>query len=118
MAGPFIERYVGGLARNAAIYVHGGLSGSVMASFSVIPLMRNRASLFGYMLANELELSGPEVLQRGLDWVQAAIASGRLPRPAIDSVWSLDDAVQAYDRQASGDQRGKVVVCVDNTIRR
>lgn len=117
VAGPFIERYVGGLARNGAIYVHGGLSGSVMASFPVVPLMRNRASLSGYMLANELELSGPEVLQRGLDWVQAAIASGRLPRPAIDSVWSLDDAVQAYDRQASGDQRGKVVVCVDDTIR-
>ena len=116
IAGPSIDRYVGGLARNAAIYVHGGLSGTVTASFSVIPLMRNRASLFGYMLANEVELGGPEALQRGLRWVQAAIAAGRLPRPSIDSTWSFDDAVQAYDRQASGDQRGKVVVSVDDTI--
>lgn len=116
IAGPFIGRYAGGLAREGAIFVHGGLSGSVTASFPVIPLMRNRASLFGYMLANELELGGADALGRGLDWVQAAIAAGRLPRPAIDSTWKLEDAVAAFDRQASGDQCGKIVVSVDDSI--
>ena len=40
----------------------------------------------------------------------AALLDGGWPRPAIDSVFALEEAASAFERSMASDKRGKVVI--------
>jgi NADPH:quinone reductase-like Zn-dependent oxidoreductase len=42
----------------------------------------------------------------------AALLDGGWPPPAIDSVFTLEEAVSAFERSMAADKRGKVVLAV------
>jgi NADPH:quinone reductase-like Zn-dependent oxidoreductase len=82
-----IARRIGSFAEKALLGpIVGGATGVRMGTFVWRPNHRPSLEQFGGLLA-----------------------SGAV-RPMIDSTWSLDDAIGAFDRLASGRARGKVVV--------
>ena len=89
---------LGALGRRGRLVTCGGTTGP-MVTTDVRRLFWNQWSILGSTMGNDAEL----------DAVVAALADGRL-RPIVDSVYDLTDARAAFDRLASGEQFGKVVV--------
>lgn len=108
LGGTLSAKFAQTLADQGIIYVHGGLSGSNDLTIPALTLVHRGAGLYGYSLINELRKPG--ALERGRDFVLAAIADGILPKPTIDSVFSFDEAPAAYRHMQSGTQRGKIIV--------
>lgn len=115
IGGDFAARYLPGLSRGGHAYVYGALSGSAEVSFPVLTLIERHVGVHGYSLGNVTR--DHDALRRGVEHLQDGIASGRLPRPAVDSVHALTDVQRAYERLRSGEQRGKVVVSIDDSLR-
>lgn len=89
---------LGALGRRGRLVTCGGTSGP-MVTTDVRRLFWNQWTLMGSTMGNDAEL----------DAIVAALADGRL-RPIVDSVHELADARSAFERLASGEQFGKVVV--------
>lgn len=89
---------LGALGRRGRLVTCGGTSGP-MVTTDVRRLFWNQWTLMGSTMGNDAEL----------DAIVAALADGRL-RPVVDSVYELADARSAFERLASGEQFGKVVV--------
>ena len=89
---------LGALGRRGRLVTCGGTSGP-MVTTDVRRLFWNQWSILGSTMGSETEFSA--IVQQ--------FAAGRL-RPPIDSVHELADARAAYERLASGEQFGKVVI--------
>ena len=89
---------LGALGRRGRLVTCGGTSGP-MVTTDVRRLFWNQWSILGSTMGSEAEFSA--IVQQ--------FAAGRL-RPPIDSVHELADARAAYERLASGEQFGKVVI--------
>jgi NADPH:quinone reductase-like Zn-dependent oxidoreductase len=89
---------LGALGRRGRLVTCGGTSGP-MVTTDVRRLFWNQWSILGSTMGNDTEL----------DAVVEHFRAGRL-RPPIDSVYSLDDARAAFERMASGEQFGKLVI--------
>jgi NADPH:quinone reductase-like Zn-dependent oxidoreductase len=89
---------LGALGRRGRLVTCGGTSGP-MVTTDVRRLFWNQWSILGSTMGNDAEL----------DAVIEHFNVGRL-RPPIDSVHSLEDARVAFERLASGEQFGKLVV--------
>jgi NADPH:quinone reductase-like Zn-dependent oxidoreductase len=89
---------LGALGRRGRLVTCGGTSGP-MVTTDVRRLFWNQWSILGSTMGNDAEL----------DAVVEHFRAGRL-RPPIDSVYGLEDARAAFERLASGEQFGKVVI--------
>ena len=108
LGGPYVGTLAKTLAIEGILCIHGGLSGENDFELDVLELVYRQAGIHGYSLINELRMPG--ALERGRDYIVAAIAQGYLPPPTIDSVFKFSDFSDAYDRMKSGKQAGKIVV--------
>jgi NADPH:quinone reductase-like Zn-dependent oxidoreductase len=88
------------LGRRGRLVTCGGTSGP-MVQVDVRRMFWNQWTLMGSTMGNDLEF----------DAMMALFRNGAL-QPPVDSVWTLDQAAQAYARLESGEQFGKVVVRV------
>ena len=89
---------LGALGRRGRLVTCGGTSGP-MVTTDVRRLFWNQWSILGSTMGNDVEF----------DEIVAHFDAGRL-RPPIDGVYALDDARAAFERMASGEQFGKLVV--------
>jgi NADPH:quinone reductase-like Zn-dependent oxidoreductase len=89
---------LGALGRRGRLVTCGGTSGP-MVTPDVRRLFWNQWSILGSTMGNDAEF----------DTVVAHFNAGRL-LPPIDGVYALDDARAAFERMASGEQFGKLVV--------
>jgi NADPH:quinone reductase-like Zn-dependent oxidoreductase len=89
---------LGALGRRGRLVTCGGTSGP-MVTTDVRRLFWNQWSILGSTMGNDAEF----------DAVVEHFRAGRL-RPPVDGVYALDDARSAFERMASGEQFGKLVV--------
>ena len=89
---------LGALGRRGRLVTCGGTSGP-MVTTDVRRLFWNQWSILGSTMGNDAEF----------DAVVEHFHAGRL-RPPVDSVYALEDARSAFERMASGEQFGKLVV--------
>ncbi len=108
IGGPFVDSYIEAIAERANIYVHGGLSGTNLVSFQIVPLVRKKGAVHGYSLINEMR--DPVARERARTFLTDALSSGKLPAATIDRIFPFDQAIAAYDYMRSGEQKGKIVV--------
>ena len=92
------QRPLGSLGRRGRLVTCGGTSGP-MVETDVRRLFWNQWSLLGSTMGTNAEY----------DAIVGELRAGRLA-PVVDSVWELTDGRGAYERLASGQQFGKVVV--------
>jgi NADPH:quinone reductase-like Zn-dependent oxidoreductase len=88
------------LGRRGRLVTCGATSGPVVQT-DVRRLFWNQWSILGSTMGNDTEF----------DAIAGELEAGRL-LPPIDSVWPLEAGRRAYERLASGEQFGKVVVRV------
>ena len=91
---------LGALGRRGRLVTCGGTSGP-MVTTDVRRLFWNQWSILGSTMGNDDEF----------DAIVEHFRAGRL-RPVVDSVYPLDDARAAFERMASGEQFGKLVVSI------
>jgi NADPH:quinone reductase-like Zn-dependent oxidoreductase len=91
---------LGALGKRGRIVTCGGTSGPMLET-DVRKLFWNQWTILGSTMGSEAEFAA----------IVEHFNAGRL-RPPVDHVYTLDDAVQAYERLASGEQFGKVVVTI------
>jgi NADPH:quinone reductase-like Zn-dependent oxidoreductase len=108
LCGPYVARLAKILASRGRLVVHGGLAGSNDFTMDILDLVHRGAGLYGYSLINELRVPG--AIDRARDFISEAIASGRLPKPRVDSSFPFEHVDQAYRRMREGKQTGKIVV--------
>lgn len=93
-------RSLGALGRRGRLVTCGGTSGP-MVETDVRKLFWNQWTIMGSTMGTNAEY----------DAIVDELRAGRLV-PPVDSVWALEDGRRAYERLASGEQFGKVVVRV------
>lgn len=89
---------LGALGKRGRIVTCGGTSGPMLTT-DVRRLFWNQWTILGSTMGSESEFAA----------IAAHFGAGRL-RPPVDQVYDLADARHAYERLASGEQFGKVVV--------
>lgn len=89
---------LGALGRRGRLVTCGGTSGP-MVTTDVRRLFWNQWSILGSTMGNDAEF----------DAVVEHFQAGRL-RPPVDGVYAFEDARSAFERMASGEQFGKLVV--------
>ena len=94
-------RSLGALGRAGRLVTCGGTSGP-MVQTDVRRLFWNQWTIMGSTMGNDAEF----------DAVAAELRAGRLI-PPVDSVFPLADARAAFERLASGEQFGKIVVRIE-----
>lgn len=94
------QRSLGALGKRGRLVTCGATSGP-MAETDLRRLFWNQWSILGSTMGNDAEF----------DAIAAELRQGALP-PTVDSVYPLDRAGEAFERLASGEQFGKVVVRV------
>ncbi|AHG89927.1 Alcohol dehydrogenase zinc-binding domain protein [Gemmatirosa kalamazoonensis] len=92
------SRSLQALGRRGRLVTCGATSGP-MVQTDVRRLFWNQWNILGSTMGNDAEFAA----------IAAELSAGRL-LPPIDSVWPLADGRRAYERLASGEQFGKVVV--------
>jgi NADPH:quinone reductase len=106
VAGPFMRRYLGGLAMHARVFLYGLLSGAP-TELDLVALVRRAAIVHPYSMFNHV--CDPAQLRRGIDFVLEALAARRLV-PAIGRVFSYTQTLEAYRALDRDDYYGKIVV--------
>ena len=94
-------RSLGALGRAGRLVTCGGTSGPTVQT-DVRRLFWNQWTIMGSTMGNDAEF----------DAIASELRAGRLI-PPVDSVYALADGRAAFERLASGEQFGKVVVTVD-----
>ena len=94
-------RSLGALGRAGRLVTCGGTSGP-MVETDVRRLFWNQWTIMGSTMGNDAEF----------DAITSELCAGRLI-PPVDSVFDLADGRAAFERLASGEQFGKVVVTID-----
>ena len=106
-----IARYSPALAKGATIFFYGTLDG-VFPQLPIVDMLQANATFHPYSLFNYVE--NPEALQRGLDFVYAALKQGQIA-PQIDRVYPMDQYRDAWDYLSQPrESHGKVVVETGN----
>jgi NADPH:quinone reductase-like Zn-dependent oxidoreductase len=90
------------LGRGGRLVTCGGTSGP-MVETDVRRMFWNQWTLMGSTMGNDREF----------DAITDALARGLITPPPVDSVFPLSQGRAAYERLASGAQRGKVVLSID-----
>ncbi len=96
------ERSIRALGKRGRLVTCGGTSGPLVQS-DVRRMFWNQLTLMGSTMGNDAEFND----------VMRALGEGAL-RPSVDSVHALADARAGYERLASGEQFGKVVIRVQS----
>lgn len=108
----FARHYVQALRHGARIIAYGNMLGDVL-EVPILPMVQRAALLHPYSLFNHIGDAAQRL--RGVQWIRAAIESGRL-LPPIAKVFPFADAIAAYDFMERGTQIGKIVVSVNEGI--
>ena len=107
-----IARYSPALAKGATIFFYGTLDG-VFPQLPIVDMFQANATFHPYSLFNYVE--NPEALQRGLDFVYAALKQGQIA-PQIDRVYPMEQYRDAWDYLSQPrESHGKVVVETGNS---
>ena len=106
IAGDFPDDYAEALADGAKVFVYGVLR-SLHAHIDIVRFVRRAATVHPYSMFNHVR--NPDELARGIAYVEARQTDGALV-PKVDTVFSFDQAIDAYRHMLGGTQVGKVVV--------
>ncbi|NRA61640.1 MAG: zinc-dependent alcohol dehydrogenase family protein [Psychrobium sp.] len=106
IGGQFHNKYLDALAVNAKVLIYGLLSGEETV-IDLVKMVRKNATIYPYSMFNFV--TQPKLLKLAIDFIGESIEQGKL-RPVIDSVWTLQEVVKAYQYMESNRQFGKVVV--------
>lgn len=90
------------LGKGGRLVTCGATSGPIVNS-DVRRIFWNRLTILGSTMGNDAEF----------DAITEELRAGRL-RPPVDSVHSLENGRRGYERLASGEQFGKVVIAIDD----
>ena len=108
IAGRFIDRYAEALAYGAMIFQYGVLE-SPRIEADLVAMVRKKATIWPHSLFNHV--NDPVELQRGKDFLSAALSSGQLT-PIIDTVFPWSRVGEAFDYLQGDAHIGKIVVSV------
>jgi NADPH2:quinone reductase len=108
VAGPFMRRYLGGLAMHGRVFLYGLLSGAP-TELDIVSLVRRAAIVHPYSMFNHV--CDPAQLQRGVAFVVTGLTSRQLT-PTIGRVFSYQQTLEAYRELDREDHYGKIVVDV------
>jgi len=108
VGGPALASLIGAAAPGGTVIVYGALS-SEATTVPVMGLIGKSLTIRGYRV---FELT-TDVERRkiAVDWVLDGLARKTL-RPVIDTVFPLEDMIEAHRHLESGSQVGKIVVTV------
>ena len=108
IAGPILNELAGAAAVGGRIIEYGALD-PAPTPFPLYPVLAKNLIVEGYTLFRIT--TQPEVLARGLAFINAALASGGLS-PVIDKEFVLEDIQEAHRYMESNQQLGKIIVNV------
>lgn len=108
IAGPILDQLVEAAAVNGRVIEYGALDASP-TTFPLYPVLAKTLIIEGYTLFKIT--TQPDVLARGLDFVNTALASGKLT-PIIDKEFNFENIQAAHRYMESNQQVGKIVVNV------
>lgn len=108
VGGETLPQLVDLASRRGTIIIYGSLAGAV-APLPLPQAMLKSLTVRGFAM-NDMVADAP-VRRAAIDFVRQGFASGRL-RPVIDSVFELEDIVEAHRRLESNAQLGKILVRV------
>lgn len=106
VGGPQVVDLAQAMAVGGRIVIHGALSPD-STPFPLKLALRNSLTFRGYVYTEVT--ANPAVLQRAQRFIEAGVSAGAL-QPHIDSVFTLDEVVQAHQYLQSNQQFGKVVL--------
>ncbi len=106
--GSYVGKYIAGMSMHGQIISYGVLDEDIF-QLPVNMFYRQATVLHYYSMYNHV--MDPAQLARGKAMVYGGLASAQL-RPTIDSVYALDQYMDAYCHMLSNRQRGKIVVKV------
>lgn len=106
IGGQFHNQYLDALAVNAKVLIYGLLSGEETV-IDLVKMVRKNAIIHPYSMFNFV--TQPGLLQSAIDFIVEGLEQGKLS-PIIDSIWQLQDVVQAYHHMENNGQFGKIVV--------
>lgn len=108
VGGPALAGLIGAAAPGGTVIVYGALSSEV-TTLPVLQVIGKSLTIRGYKvfdLTTDVERRTVAV-----DWILDGVAR-KVLRPVIDSIFPLEDIVEAHRRLESGSQVGKIVVTV------
>ncbi|MFD8073405.1 zinc-dependent alcohol dehydrogenase family protein [Streptomyces sp. NPDC059718] len=108
VAGPALAGLVGAAAHGGTVIIYGALS-SEPTTVPVWGLIFKTLTIRGFKV-HELT-TDVERREAAVDWILDGLARKTL-RPVIDTVFPLQDIVEAHRRLESGSQVGKIIVAV------
>ena len=107
VAGPFVETLAAAAGREARIVLYGLLSGAA-TPLPLLTMLAKGLTVRTFHVGFDL-FAYPDRLAAARDRLLPGLNSGAY-KPVIDSTFPLDDAAKAYERLASNQQLGKVVI--------
>ena len=110
VAGPFIEKLAEAAAPGGIIFEYGALSPNP-TPFPLFSALGKGLTLRGYTLFEIVR--DPEMLSRGKQFIYDGLKSGNL-KPIIDRTFPLDAIVDAHRYMESNQQKGKIVIRVQD----
>ncbi len=108
VAGPYVETLAAGAARDALLFIYGGLSAQP-TPFPLIHSFRTGLSMRAYTVREITTV--PDRLETAKKYVFERLADGRFV-PKIAKTFAYKDTVEAYRYLESNAQVGKVVITV------
>ena len=108
VGGNYTGRYGPAMAKGGTIAIYGLLSGA-FPEFPIVSMFQTDSWVKAYSLFNYVE--NPAALERGIEFVNNAIASGDL-KPNVDKVFPMEGYIDAwhYLRDGNRESYGKVVI--------
>jgi NADPH:quinone reductase-like Zn-dependent oxidoreductase len=108
VGGPTVAKLTSAMAMHGILFEYGALS-TEPTPLPLMDLLTKRLTIRGYILFEIT--SDPARLERGKQWVVAALAESKL-KPVIDKTFPFAEIVEAHRYLESNRQIGKIVVTV------
>lgn len=109
IGGDFMQQYDAALGQNARIILFGLLSGE-QTQLNLVPLVRANAVVYPYSMFNHVK--DAKALTSAITFIEDAVEHGL--RPVIDRVFEWPEVLDAYRRQDSQAQIGKIIVSMEH----
>lgn len=109
VGGSLYDQYTDALAQDAIVFLYGLLDGEP-AKVDVVKMVRKNAIIHPYSMFNEVRHA--DRLERGMSYILERLNDGRFKPRVDETVFTMDNPVDAYRYMLQGEQIGKIVVQV------
>lgn len=109
VGGSLYDQYTDALAQDAIVFLYGLLDGEP-AKVDVVKMVRKNAIIYPYSMFNEVR--DPAKLERGMSYILRRLQDGRFTPRVDETLFTMDNPVDAYHYMLQGEQIGKIVVQV------